>query len=445
MKNAITEGNILKEMLKFCIPIMIGTLFQQLYNTVDVIVVGKFVSSEALACVGGSSGMIINLFTGFFVGITSGITVIIAKYYGAADNVSLKNALHTSIAISLIGGILFSFAGILFLDNILKLLGTPAELMSGSSLYLRIYFLGMTFTFLFNTGSAILRAIGDSRTPLYYLMACCFLNIALDVLLVAVLHLGIAGVAIATGISQFVSSVLILHKLTESKPEYRLEIRQIKVHRTLAKSTMMIGLPAGFQSIMNSLSGMIMTYAINQLGANAIAGNTAYAKLDGIYWMVSNAFAVTIATFVSQNIGANKTKRVHNSIQTCLILDLAISLFISAFFLLTSNHLLFLFTNDPEVISQALLVMKAIAPYYALVPLYEVLASALRGMENVKIPMIINIFGLCGVRAFYILALKNPSTIYQIIISCPVSWAFTAALTVLYYIYFVRKSPVHTC
>ena len=186
MKNTVTEGNIVKAMLKFCIPIMIGTLFQQLYNVVDVIVVGKAVPSEALACVGGSSGMIIQLFTDFFIGITSGITVIIAKYYGAEDPDSLKKAIQTSIFISLVGGLFFSLAGIFFTGNMLRLLGTSKELMSVSSLYLRIYFAGMTFTFLFNTGSAISKALGESKTPLYYLIVCCFANIVVDVLSVVI-------------------------------------------------------------------------------------------------------------------------------------------------------------------------------------------------------------------------------------------------------------------
>ena len=200
-----------------------------------------------------------------------------------------------------------------------------------------------------------------------------------------------------------------------------------------------IGLPAGVQSVMNSLSGMIMTSAVNSLGTIAVAGNTAYAKLDGIYWMVSNAFAVAIATFVAQNLGANKMKRVHQSIRVCLALDLFLSGCISLFFFTTSKYLLYLFTNDSSVVEQALLVMKAIAPYYALVPIYEVLSSALRGLDDVFIPMVINIIGLCGVRAFYVLMQSNPTSIYQIIISCPISWVFTALITLGYYLIRIQR------
>lgn len=439
INNSITTGILWKEMLLFCIPIMIGTLFQQLYNAVDVIVVGKFVSTTALACVGGSSGMMINLFVGFFVGMTSGVTVVIAKKFGAQDYTSLQEALHTSIALSIMGGIVFSFLGILFAPSMLKLLGTPIDLMEGSLLYLRIYFLGLTFTFLFNTGSAILRALGDSKRPLYYLMICCIVNIILDILFVVVFKFGIAGVAIATSVAQACSAFLVLSTLTKLDIHYRLSWNQVCFHKFVLKDMLKIGLPAGVQSVMNSLSGMIMTSAVNSLGTIAVAGNTAYAKLDGIYWMVSNAFAVAIATFVAQNLGANKMKRVHQSIRVCLALDLFLSGCISLFFFTTSKYLLYLFTNDSSVVEQALLVMKAIAPYYALVPIYEVLSSALRGLDDVFIPMVINIIGLCGVRAFYVLMQSNPTSIYQIIISCPISWVFTALITLGYYLIRIQR------
>lgn len=435
-KNPITEGVIWKQMLLFCIPIMVGTLFQQLYNIVDVIVVGRFVSTKALACVGGSSGMMINLFVGFFTGMTSGVTVIVARYFGAADWWHLNEGIHTSIAIAIIGGVLFGVLGVAFAPLLLQFLGTPNELMNSSLLYLHIYFIGILFTFLFNTGSAILRALGDSKQPLYYLMICCFVNIVLDVLLVVVFHLGIAGVAIATVTAQAVSSYMVLHALQHLNVEFRVKWKQIKFHKQLFFEIIRIGLPAGIQSVMNSLSGMIMTSAVNSLGTIAVAGNTAYAKLDGIYWMVSNAFSVSIATFVAQNLGAKKFDRVKQSIVSCMILDFVLSSGLSVFFFSTSQFLLHLFTNDSFVIDQALQVMKAIAPYYWIVPIYEVLASSLRGMNDVFVCMIINIIGLCGVRAAWIFFLiKHPSSIYQIIISCPVSWIFTAICTTLYFIY----------
>ena len=431
-ENSITQGSIPKQMILFTIPIMIGTLFQQLYNTVDVIVIGKFVSAKALACVGGSSGMIIFLFIGFFTGLTSGITVVAAKYFGAKDTKNLSYTIHTSIALSILGGILFTILGNIFTEKLLQLLNTPTNLIQGSTTYLRIYFFGLTFQFLFNSCSAILRALGDSKTPLYYLILCCFLNIALDIVLVVIFPPGITGVGIATTFSQLISSIYALRALTRFDEAYKLNIKSLKIHPYSFKEIIQIGFPAALQSLMNSFSGMIMTNAINSLGTFAIAGNTAYAKLDGIYWMVSNAFSVTISTFVAQNIGAKQLSRAKESIKTCLLMDISISAALSLLFFFSSNMLLYLFTNDSRVIAQALLVMKAIAPYYAIVPFYEILASALRGMNITIVPTIINILGLCGIRAIYILC-QSFTNIYDIIISCPISWICTAILTILYY------------
>lgn len=229
-ENSITQGAIPKQMILFTIPIMIGTLFKQLYNTVDVIVIGKFVSAKALACVGGSSGMIIFLFIGFFTGLTSGITVVAAKYFGAKDTKNLNYTIHTSIALSLLGGVLFTILGNVFTEKLLQLLNTPTNLIQGSTTYLRIYFMGLTFQFLFNSCSAILRALGDSKTPLYYLILCCFINIALDIVLVVIFPLGITGVAIATTFSQFISSIYALRALTKFDEAYKLNIKSLKIH-----------------------------------------------------------------------------------------------------------------------------------------------------------------------------------------------------------------------
>lgn len=264
------------------------------------------------------------------------------------------------------------------------------------------------------------------------MILCCFINIALDIVLVVIFPLGITGVAIATTFSQFISSIYALRALTKFDEAYKLNIKSLKIHPYFFKEIIQIGFPAAVQSLMNSFSGMIMTNAINSLGTFAIAGNTAYIKLDGIYWMVSNAFSVTISTFVAQNIGAKQWHRAKESVKTCLLMDISISAVISLLFFFSSNTLLYLFTNDNRVIEQALLVMKAIAPYYVIVPFYEILASALRGMNITIIPTIINILGLCGIRAIYILC-QSFTNIYDIIISCPISWVCTAILTILYY------------
>lgn len=439
-ENQITEGNLWKAILLFSFPIMLGTLFQQLYNTVDVIVVGRFVSASALACVGGSSSVLINLFIGFFVGITSGITVILSRYFGAKENDKLKKGISTSIFLTLGIGIVFTIAGYFLTPSLLGLLNTPIEVMEGSIMYLRIFFLGITFTLLFNTGSSILRALSDSKRPFYYLIVCCGVNIILDIVLVVVFRLGICGVAIATVTAQAISALLCVKAICTLDKQYAFRFTDFYFSYECVHEILYIGIPAGVQSLLNSLSGMVMATSMNALGVYAVAGNTAYAKLDGIYWMVSNAFAISVATFVSQNLGAAKKKRAYDSIRICLLLDVILSSFISCFFVFTSSKLLYLFTNDADVITQAMLVMRGIAPYYALVPFYEVLGSALRGMKKVIIPTGICLVGLCGIRVWWVMMIvKNTNSIYDIVISCPVSWLITAIAMGFYFVYIIRK------
>ncbi len=435
-KVSLTEGVIWKQIMLFCFPIMLGTLFQQLYNTVDVIVIGQFVGPTAIASVGGSSGMVINLVVGLFVGISSGVTVIVSQNFGAKKYSSVKQAIQTATALSLVGGIVLTILGILFTPTILELMNTPAETMRGSISYLRIYFLGITFVFLYNVGSAILRALGDSKRPLYYLMVCSAINVVVDILLVAVFGMGVEGVAIATAVSQGVSAILTLRALMKLEDECKLIFSQIRFHGKLFNSIIWIGLPAAFQSIMNSLSGMVMTVAVNGLGTAAVAGNTSYAKLDQIFWMVSGAFSVSVATFVGQNFGAGKYKRMRKGVWVCLGLDVLISAVVTAFFMIVGRYLFYLFTNDIQVITQGVEVLKAIAPYYVIVAFFEIFISALRGMGNVIMPMVINIVGICGVRVLWIkviLPLLPTQGIYDIIISCPVSWILTAIAMVIYY------------
>lgn len=324
-KNQITEGVIWKQLLFFFFPILLGTLFQQLYNTADTIVVGRFVGTDALASVGGSTGQIVNLVVNFFVGLSSGATVIIARFYGAGNRWKLNNALHTAIALSITGCIITAILGILLTPSILEMMQTPADVIGGSIAYLRIYFAGIIFVFVYNIGSGILRAVGDSKRPLYFLMVCCFLNIGLDILFVVLLHLGIKGAAYATVISQAVSALLVLLSLGRSTDIYRLRPRKIRFHRSLLISIITIGLPAGIQSVMYSISNIIIQTSLNSLGTETVAAHTAFTKIDAIYWMISGAFSVSIITFIGQNFGARKFDRMKKSIKVCLLMDLAAS------------------------------------------------------------------------------------------------------------------------
>lgn len=441
--NQITESTIWKQLLLFCFPIILGTLFQQMYNTADVIVAGHFVGKEALACVGGSSGTIINLVVGFFVGLSSGATVIISRAYGAEKTEELNKAIYTSLSLSTIGGIILTAVGLIWTPRILGIMDTPEEVMNGSICYLRIYFGGILFVFVYNIGSATLRAMGDSKRPLYYLIVCCFINIFLDIVLVVIFKMGVAGVAIATVTAQAISAILTLQTLMKLETSYRVELKKIRFHKEIFFSIIWIGLPAGFQSVMNSISGIVMQTAVNGLGTNAVAGNTAYAKLDAIFWMISSAFSVSIATFVGQNYGAGKYDRMRRSVWVCLGLDVLVSGGLSILFMTCGRYLLYLFTSDAEVISKGLEVLRAIAPYYILAAFYEIFTSALRGMGDVVIPMIINILGLCIVRILWImLAVPHFPDLYHMILSCPISWAVTAAIFIMYYGFWHRKGGI---
>ena len=256
--NQITEGVIWKQLLLFFFPILLGTLFQQLYNTADAIVVGRFVGKEALAAVGGSSGQIVGLVVGFFVGLSSGATVIIARFYGARNERDLNRALHTAAALAIVGSIVITILGVVFTPTMLRLMNTPEDVMAGSVIYLRVYFSGILFVFIYNIGSAVLRAIGDSKRPLYFLIVCCFINIVLDIVLVVGFRMGVTGAAIATLVSQAVSALLIVHALMKSDDLYRLQTSEIRFYRPMLASIIAIGLPAGIQSVIYSASNVII-------------------------------------------------------------------------------------------------------------------------------------------------------------------------------------------
>jgi len=433
VKNPIIEGNIWKELISFCIPIMLGTLFQQLYNAVDVIVIGHFVGTVALASVGGPSSALIYMIVGFFTGLTSGMTVIVARFFGSGEYNRVKRTIKVSVLMSVFMGIVFGTIGIIFSRKMLILLNTPETILESSSLYLNIYFGGIVFVLLFNAGSAILRALGDSKTPLHYLIVCSICNVILDLILVVGLNLGVAGVGIATVISQAISSFLVINKLRKINPAYSLSFNSERLAFDELIQIIYIGFPASMMSLMNSFSGMVMQSAVNRFGEYAVAGNTAYAKLDGIFWMVSTGVGVAVSTFVGQNYGAKRFDRVKETIKISIIQYMVIAGIMSALFYFTSKYLLYMFTSDEKVIEQALDVMKAIAPYYMMVPIYEVLIAALRGIGDVFIPSLMAIVGLCGIRAGYILINSSKMEgVYDVIISCPISWSVTLVMVVVY-------------
>ncbi len=441
-KNEITEGIIWKQLLLFFFPILLGTFFQQLYNTIDSVIVGQFVGKEALASVGGSSAQIVSLVVGFFTGLSSGAAVTIAQFVGARKEETANAGLHNAYAIAAAGGIALTFIGILAAPFMLRLMNTPADIMDGSLTYLRIYFTGILFVLIYNMGSAILRATGDSKTPLYILIICCVINIILDTAFVLLFHMGVAGVAVATLIAQAVSAILVTVKLIRSGGLLRLSPGKIRFHGPLLKLQLKLGLPTGFESILFAITNIAIQAAINTFGTDTTAAWSAYGKLDAIFWMVSTAFGISITTFVGQNYGAGKMDRVRRSTRVCLCMDLAVS-FVLVVILIASRSLLFrLFTTDETVVRIGSDMLLFITPWYIVYVFIEVLGGSLRGRGNVIVPVVITLLGVCLLRIVWLAGvLKISPTIHAIIFSYPVTWVITALAFIGYYVWKGRPHP----
>ena len=434
--NQIVDGVIWKQLLIFFFPIVIGTLFQQLYNTVDAIVVGRFVGKQALASVGGSAAVLSNLVIGFFTGLSAGATVIISQYYGAKDSVNLHKGLHTAYAVSLLMSIGVSILGWILTPWMLSVTQTPADVMADSIVYLRIYFLGMTALLIFNIGSGIMRAIGDSRRPLIYLIICCVINIVLDILFVVVFHMGIAGAAYATIISQGVSALLVTFALMRAYPDLKLRLREIRIDLTLLKAEFRIGLPGGIQSAMYSISNIIIQTAINRLGTDTAAAWAAWSKLDAIFWTVCGAFGIAITTFSGQNYGARRYDRVFSSVRVCLGMSLGVCGALLTFLMIACRPLYGIFTPDQNVIDIGVYMLRLITPSYVSFIFIEIFSGALRGMGDVFVPTLINMGGVLCVRLPWVLFVTPIfPQLSTIVYSYPVSWIPTAILIILYYFY----------
>lgn len=433
-ENQIIHGVIWKQLLLFFFPIVLGTFFQQIYNTADAIVVGRFVGTEALAAVGGSTSQIINLIVGFFVGLSSGATVVISQYYGARDRENLSKALHTAFAFSLVGSVVITAVGLICSPVLLRVMNTTEEVIGPSATYLRIYFGGILFVFIYNIGSSILRAVGDSRRPLYYLIVCCIINIVLDIVLVVGLGMGVAGAAIATVFAQGVSAVLVVMALCRSTDLFRLEIRKIRFHREALELLIKIGLPAGLQSVMYSFSNVIIQTALNAFGTNTMAAWTACGKIDSFFWMVINAFGISITTFVGQNYGARKFGRMRKSVRICIAMAVGASISISAIFILFGRYVYQLFTTDAAVVEIGMHMITMMAPAYAIYVFIEIYSGALRGTGDVLVPMLMTCGGVCVLRILWMMfVVPLKPVIDTIIYSYPISWTLTALMFIFYY------------
>lgn len=441
--NPITEGIIWKQLLLFFFPILLGTFFQQLYNTADAMVVGQYVGKQALSAVGGTTGTLINLLVGFFVGLSSGATVIISQFYGARHLDRLSTAVHTAVAFSVAGGAVLMIVGILLAPWALAAMDTPADVMDYAITYIRVYFVGMIPNLLYNMGAGILRAIGDSKRPLYYLIISCMTNIVLDFVFVLGFHLGVLGVGLGTVISQLISVVLVMNRLLRTDDVYRVELGKIRIVPKMLGRIVKIGIPAGLQSVMYSISNIIVQVGVNRLGTDVVAAWATYGKIDGLFWMMLGAMGISVTTFVGQNYGAGKSQRVRDGIRTCMIQSAVMTIVMSLLLYFTGIYIFRLFTSDGVVLETGVKLLHFMVPAFILYIPIEILSGSLRGVGDCWIPMIITCVGVCILRILWVLFIAPFYAEIRWIAFCyPLTWLITSAAFVLYYYrYSVLRRP----
>ncbi len=434
-ENGITEGVIWKQLLLFFFPILFGTFFQQFYSTMDTIIVGRYIGKEALAAV-GVTAPVINLLVGFFTGLASGAGVVISQYFGAREDAKVSRCVHTAITLSLLTGIAFTILGILSAPWVLRAMNTPADVLDQSVLYIQVYFTGMIPTLLYNMGTGILRSVGDSKRPLYFLIVSSLLNIVLDLLFVVVIPLGVMGAALGTVLSQLLSAILVVLALTNSAgAPYSLSPRDLGVDHPLLKDIVRIGLPAGLQSVLYAVSNLIIQATINGFDTDVVAAWTVYSKMDALFWMSVSSMGLAITTFSGQNFGAKKYDRIHKGLAVSLGMTALITGLCVFIFLRFDRPLFLLFNDDPAVVECGLAMIQFLVPTYFLYICIEVFAGALRGTGDSLIPTLLTCFGVCGLRVGWI-AVSNLfwPTLNAIMFSYPLTWGLTSVGYVIYYL-----------
>ena len=432
-KGLMTEGNIWKQLILFSIPLLLGNLFQQLYNAVDSVIVGQFVSSQALAAV-GSSFPLINLLISFFMGLSLGAGVVVSKYFGARDIDNMRKSIHSSIVITFIIGVIMTFVGILACPIILRWMQTPSDVINDSIVYLQIYFGGILFTMIYNIGSGILRAVGDTKRPLYFLIICSIINIILDLLFIIFFKMGIAGAAYATVISQAISAILTMLLLINTSNEYKISFKELKLYREQTKEIIRVGIPSGIQNAVVAISNVIVQSNINSFDWVAMAGCSACQKLDGFAIMPVLSFSMAFTTFTGQNIGAKRYDRVKQGAKIGLILSLSTIICISATLLYFDEQLLSIFSSDPEVIKYGLMMMHTLIPMYFLLTITHALNGIIRGAGKTKVPMLVMIVCWCCMRMAWILTtVPLFNDIQFVFYGWPITWAASSLWLIIYY------------
>lgn len=432
----MTSGPIVQQLISFALPMAVGIIFQQLYNTVDSVVVGHFVGKEALAAV-GSTGSIINTLVGLSTGLATGATVVISQCFGAHDSRSLRSAVHTSLIAMAVLGVVLSVAGMLAADPLLMLMDTPADVMPQSRTYLRIYFMGLLGLMMYNMGSGVLRAVGDSTRPVYFLCFSAVVNTLLDLLFVVAFDMGVAGVAWATLAAQALSAVLVLWVLTREPADYGIRWKELRFDFPIFKRIFSIGMPTGIQQAVTSFSNVFVQGAINQFGSACMAGYSAYCKLDAFMAVPVQAIGLGSSTFVGQNYGAKDLKRARKGVSRALQMSLAITALIIAAMMVFARPLVSLFSTEQDVIHYGMQFVYRIGPLYLTIPFMHIYSGALRGIGISKMPMVISLFSFVAFRQAYLaLGRAIGNSFGWVAIAYPVGWLMA---TVLYYICYHRS------
>lgn len=428
----MTEGSIWKKLLMYSIPLILGNLFQQLYNTVDSIIVGNYIGSEALAAV-GSSGSIINLLIGFCVGASAGAGVVIAQFFGAQDKEGVRKAVHTTLAIAIAAGVVMTVVGILLVPFLLRAMGTPEEVFGQAVTYLQVYFGGIFFSVIYNMSAGILNAVGNSRRSLIYLMIAAVSNIFLDLLLVVVLKMGIVGAALATDISQLLSCIFILLFLTRSQEIYRVRLREIRFYERMPSKIIKIGLPTGIQHVVISFSNVLVQSSVNSFGAAAMAGFAAYIKIDGFNILPVMSFSTAATTFTGQNIGAGKYDRVKRGMYVSMAMGIIYTIATGILLLIFAPQVIGVFSDNQEVVTYGVYIVKFFCPFYWSLAILHVLSGTIRGTGHTLEPMLVILFSLCVFRVIWITAaLSIAHQFSYVMVVYPLSWMVGMILILLY-------------
>lgn len=433
------NGPLLKKICIFAIPLALSSVLQLLFNAADIVVVGNFVGKESLAAVGSTSALI-NLIVNLFVGLSVGTNVLVARYYGAGQHKDLKEAVHTSVTVSLVSGVILIFVGVAFAKPLLELMGTPPDVLDQAALYMRIFFIGMPANMLYNFGAAVLRAVGDTKRPLYYLSFAGVVNVGLNLVLVIVFHLGVAGVAIATVTAQVISAVLVSLCLMRCEGPYRLILKELCIKKDKLLGMAKIGLPAGMQGALFSISNVLIQSSINSFGSVAMAGSTAAANIEGFVYVAMNAFHQSALSFTGQNMGARKTERVNRILGTCVLLVTAVGLVLGLGAYFGGRVLLGVYSSDPQVIAFGLERMLVICSVYFICGIMDVLVGSLRGIGSSMVPMIVSVVGVCGLRVLWIYTIfAQNHSLFVLYLSYPVTWTVTALIHLACYFFLYKR------